>query len=69
MSAQGESAWVQARIVNLTDRVVVALSKRHSGSRISVRFQLPREIGVKTYLMQIRGQNAELKGDIKLVRR
>ena len=63
------STWVQARIINKTNgREVVGTTERHSGSKISVRLQLPRATGTKIYSMQFRGQGAGLEGDIELLR-
>ena len=39
---ESESTWVQGRIVNITNREVVATTERHRGGKISARFQLPR---------------------------
>ena len=69
MRTEGESefTWVQGRILNITNREVVATTERHRGSKISVRFQLPRATGAKIYSMQIRGEGAGLEGHIELV--
>ena len=63
MRTEGDStsAWVQARIVNITNgREVVATTDRHTGGMISVRLQLPRATSAKIYSMQIRGAGAGL---------
>ena len=67
MSADGESAWVQGRVRNLTDGEVVATTDRHNGSVTITRFLLPRATVAKTYEMQIRGENAGLFGKVVLV--
>ena len=67
--AQGsDSAWVETRILNVTDGEVVATSERHSGSWIVTRVPLPRATGVKTYSIQLRGQRAGFLGVIELRR-
>ena len=67
MSADGESAWVQGRVRNLTDGEVVATTDRHNGSVTTTRFLLPRATVAKTYEIQIRGENAGLFGKVVLV--
>ena len=69
MRTEGESAstWVQGRIVNITNREVVATTERHRGSKISLRFQLPRATSAKIYSMEVRGEGAGLEGHIELV--
>ena len=67
MSADGESAWVQGRVRNVTDGEVVATTDRHNGSVTITRFLLPRATVAKTYEMQIRGENAGLFGKVVLV--
>ena len=67
MRTEGEG-WVQARIMNETDGEIVATTERHSGPVISARFRLPRAVGVKVYLMQVRGKNAGLIGNIEFSR-
>ena len=64
---ESESTWVQGRIVNITNREVVATTERHRGGKISVRFQLPRATSVKIYSMEVRGEGAGLEGHIELV--
>ena len=67
--AEGESAsrWAQARVVDFTNDEVVATTERHQGGVISIRLQLPRGVGSKTYGMQIRGESAGLEGHIEFV--
>ena len=65
---EGDTGWVQGRIINATDREIVATTERRSGPPVLVRFRLPRARGVKTYAMEIRGQSAGLDGEIQLVR-
>ena len=69
MRTEGESAstWAQGRIVNITNREVVATTERHRGSKISLRFQLPRATSAKIYSMEVRGEGAGLEGHIELV--
>ena len=70
MRTEGKSTsgWVQARIVNITNgREVVATTERHSGGAVSVRMQLPRATGAKTYSMEVRGEGAGLEGVIELL--
>ena len=69
MRTEGEasSAWVQARIVNITSSEIVATTERHKGGMISVRLQLPRATGAKIYSMQVRGEGAGLEGNIELL--
>ena len=64
---KSESAWVQGRIVNITNREVVATTERHRGGKISVRFQLPRATSAKIYSIEVRGKGAGLEGHIELV--
>ena len=64
---ESESTWVQGRIVNITNREVVATTERHRGGKISVRFELPRATSVKIYSMEVRGEGAGLEGHIELV--
>ena len=61
------SQWVQGRIKNITNSEVVATTEQHRGSKITVRFQLPRASSAKIYAMQIRGEGAGLEGHIELV--
>ena len=65
---EGDTGWAQGRIINATDREIIATTERHSGPPVLVRFRLPRARGVKTYAMEIRGQSAGLDGQIQLVR-
>ena len=64
---KSESDWVQGRIVNITNREVVATTERHRGGKISVRFQLPRATSAKIYSIEVRGKGAGLEGHIELV--
>ena len=66
---ESESTWVQGRIVNITNREVVATTERHRGGKISARFQLPRATSAKIYAMEVRGEGAGLEGHIELVQR
>ena len=68
MRTEGDSGWVQGRIINVTDGEVVATTGRHNGPPIFVRSRLPRARGVKSYAMQVRGQNAGMEGEIQIVR-
>ena len=70
MRTEGEStsAWIQARIENITNNgEVVATTERHRGDMLPVRLQLPRAAGAKIYSMQIRGEGAGLEGSIELL--
>ena len=69
MRTEGESvsAWVQARIVNITNREVIGTTERHRGSKIDMRFQLPRATGTKIYSIEVRGESAGLEGYIELL--
>lgn len=60
------SAWVQGRVINMTNQEIVATTDRHTGSKIPVRLRIPRATGTKIYSMQIRGEGAGLEGNIEL---
>ena len=66
-SGTSTSTWVQARIMNITNREVVATTKRHRGGKVLVRLQLPCATGAKTYSMEVRGEGAGLEGNIELL--
>ena len=64
---ESESTWVQGRVVNITNHEVVAVTERHRGNKISMRFQLPRATSAKIYSMEVRGEGAGLEGHIELI--